>query len=56
MLVLMGSVVCGVRMGGLQNGWTALMSAVENGHDAVVQTLLERGAAVNQADKVGFVK
>ena len=59
MLVLLGSnspVVCGVCTGDLQNGWTALMHAAQNGHDAVVKTLLERGAAVGQTEIVGFVK
>ena len=32
------------------------MLAAENGHDGVVKTLLEQGAAVNHADPVGIVK
>ena len=40
----------------LQSGMTALMLAVVKGHDGVVQTLLERGAAVSQLSKVRFVK
>ena len=31
------------------------MSAASGGHNAVVKTLLERGAAVNHAKTVGFV-
>ena len=49
-------IVCGVRTVDLQGGATALMSAAKHGHDAVVQTLLERGATVNHANTVGFVK
>ena len=32
------------------------MSAANNGHVAVIETLLEQGAAVDQAKTVGFVK
>ena len=32
------------------------MGAAQTGHDAVVETLLERGATVDHADTVGFVK
>ena len=32
------------------------MSAAEHGHDAVVEMLLERGATVDRAKAVGFVK
>ena len=56
-LVLVGTnspVVVGLRCD-LQFGSTALMDAARNGHDAVVQTLLEWGAAVNHANTVGFV-
>ena len=35
---------------------TALLLAAENGHDAVVKTLLERGAAVDHTETVGFAK
>ena len=52
MLVLMGSNSPLV----LQDGWTALMFAAQNGHDSVVNTLLERGATFNHANTVGFVK
>ena len=55
MLVLIGSnspVVCGVCTGDLQDGWTALMFAAHNGHDAVVKTLLERGATVGMTNQV----
>ena len=45
-----------VCIGALQNGWTALMSAALNGHDAVVKTLSQWGAAVDHAATVGFVR
>ena len=32
------------------------MVAAQNGHDAVVKTLLEWGASVNRANTVGFLK
>ena len=37
----------------LQNGWSPLYGASEKGHLDVVRTLLEAGANINQADKVG---
>ena len=37
----------------LQNGWSPLNGASEKGHLDVVRTLLEAGANINQADKVG---
>ena len=40
----------------LQSGMTVLMHAAKKGHNAVVKTLLERGAAVDTANTVGFVK
>ena len=36
------------------NGWTALMSASANGHEACVKLLLEAKATVDQADNDGF--
>ena len=36
----------------LQNGWSPLNAASRNGHLDVVETLLEAGANINQADKV----
>ena len=59
MLMMLGSnspMMCGVGTGALQDGWTALMHAAQNGHDAVVKMLLERNATIDQADTVGFVK
>ena len=38
----------------LQNGQTALMLAVFSGHDAVVKTLLDKGADTSDTDKVRF--
>ncbi|KAL5509622.1 hypothetical protein EMCRGX_G005022 [Ephydatia muelleri] len=37
----------------LQNGWSPLNAASRNGHLDVVETLLEAGANINQADKDG---
>ena len=39
----------------LQNGNTPLMEASGNGHVERVKTLLDKGAEVNQQDKVGAV-
>ena len=40
----------------LQDGWSALCLAAQKGSNgAVVQTLLEAGATVNHADKVGVL-
>lgn len=39
----------------LQKGWSPLYTASLNGHIDVVETLIEAGANVNQADKVGPV-
>ena len=36
----------------MQNGWTALMRAVNNGHVNVVQCLVEAGANLEAADWV----
>ena len=36
----------------LQNGWTALMTASDEGHLDVVKTLIEAGAEVNDTDEV----
>jgi hypothetical protein len=38
-----------------QDGSTGLILAAQNGHEATVRLLLERGAEVDQADQV-FVK
>ena len=35
-----------------QDGWTALMVAVENGHFNVVETLLQHGASVDMKKTV----
>ena len=40
----------------LQDGWTALCIAAQNGHDTVVKTLLQADAAVDHAEKVGVLK
>ena len=45
-------VVCGVCMDDLQDGWTALMYAAVNGHDAVFKTLLKSGATMDMANQV----
>ena len=39
----------------LQDGFTALKLASWNGHSEVVQQLLEAGANIDAADKVGLV-
>ena len=36
----------------VQNGWTALMAAAENGRKAVVEYLLDEDAQVNQQNSV----
>ncbi len=36
-----------------QNGWTALLGAVENGHVALSRLLVERGAVLNAKAQVG---
>ena len=38
----------------LQDGWSLLMRASSEGHLNVVKSLIEAGANVNQADKVGI--
>jgi len=38
----------------LQDGWTLLRWAVENGHDKSVETLVKAGANVNAVSKVGM--
>ena len=37
----------------LQNGWSPLNAASDDGHLDVVKTLLEAGANINQANYVG---
>ena len=36
----------------IQDGWTSLMSASDNGHQDVVQLLIKHDADVNHADEV----
>lgn len=36
-----------------ETGWTALMYAVEGGHDEIVEMLLEAGASLNQRNQSG---
>jgi hypothetical protein len=47
-----GSVTCHTWLL-LQDGWTSLHMAAQNGHLAVVEQLLGAGAAVDAANKVG---
>ena len=42
--------VCVVLL--VQNGWTSLLQASQEGHDKVARLLLQNGADVNAADKV----
>ena len=43
----------GVMMGiVLQDGWTPLVSASQNGHPEIVKSLIEAGANVNHTRKV----
>ena len=43
----------GVMMGFvLQDGWTALCAASQNGHLEIVKSLIEAGANVNHSSKV----
>ena len=37
----------------LQDGWSPLFTVSFNGHLEVVKTLIEAGAKINQANKVG---
>ena len=39
-----------------QDGWTALMVALHNGHMECVQVLLDRGADVNMQGRVSVVE
>ena len=39
----------------LQDGWSPLYSASLNGHLDVVRALIEAGASISQANKVGTV-
>lgn len=36
----------------MQNGWTALFWAADQGHTSIIEQLLDRGAQVNLRDKV----
>ena len=38
--------------GCMQNGMTAIMWAAQQGHDAIVKMLIEKGAALDKIDKV----
>ena len=40
-------------IGLMQNHWTPLHIAAQNGHSMVVETLVRLGANVNALDKVG---
>ena len=43
----------GVKVWGVQDGWTPLIHAAANGHFATVEVLLAAGADVNVQQKVG---
>lgn len=40
----------------MQNGWTALMAAVDNNHMDMVKLLLKNGAKTDIADDVSFIR
>ncbi len=50
-----GVLVCRCYCLDLQDGWTAVYWASNNGHDEIVRVLLAAKATVNTQTKVGFV-
>ena len=49
------TISCGYSHSTMQDGWTALKSASNNGHHKVVELLLGAGANPDLQDKVGTV-
>ena len=51
-MVCVALLFAGSSPAAVQDGWTALMWAAPNGHDAAITALLEAGADANAKDNV----